>query len=278
MKILVLISTIDDGLRHVPDNLLPSETNVWYVVCWQQTKSSPSTAATEAAARLTTRADVRLTTLAGYGLCRNRNHAIATAISYLDHPMEDAIFVIADDDERLLPDAFDHLRAAYQRFPRMDGALWRLRSTADGQYLKQYPDDLVTYGRHPRSYYPSSVEMTFRTRVWQMGFRFDERFGLGSDYLCAGEEDVLLIDLLRKGLHVLIIPEMIGQTDQSTTGTHTLEPKVLRSKGAVYGYQRSFMGAVLRSLREALSIARHYKVNPLPLFRELWRGLKYIRS
>ena len=278
MKILVLISTIDDGLRRVPNNLLSPETDVWYVVSWQRTDSSLSSAAAEAAARLGTRTDVRLTTLAGHGLCRNRNHAIATAISYLDHPLEDAIFVIADDDERLLPDSFDRLRAAYQHYPRMDGALWRLRSTEEGQYLKHYPNDLTAYGHHPRSYYPSSVEMTFRTRVWQMGFRFDERFGLGSDYLCAGEEDVLLTDLLRKGLHVLMIPGTIGQTSISTTGSHTLEPKALRSKGAVYGYQRSFMGAVLRCLREALSMACHYKVNPLPLFRELWRGLKYIRS
>jgi hypothetical protein len=214
----------------------------------------------------------------GRGLCRNRNHAIETALTWLDHPLEDAIFIIADDDEQLIPEAFDHLRDIYKRYPKMDGALMRLRSSADGQYFKTYPPSLIAYGRHPRSYYPCSWEMTFRTRVWQMGLRFDERFGLGSELLCAGEEDVLLTDITRKGLNILIVPEDIGYTNPVTTGSHLLNPKMLRSKGAVYGYQYYLITAWLRSLREALSLGWKRKVNPWPIFSNILFGVNYIRS
>jgi len=280
LKVLVLISTIDDGLLRVPDILMPAEAEVFYIVSWQRTDAFMSLPhpTTDAEALLSARTDVQLTTLSGRGLCRNRNHAIDTALSCLDHPLEDAIFVIADDDERLLPAAFERLRAAYQRYPRMDGALWRLRSLTDGEYFKTYPPDIVRYGHHPRSYYPSSWEMTFRTRVWQTGLRFDERFGLGSEMLCAGEEDVLLTDMLRKGLNIFILPEDIALTEPVTTGSRPLNTKVLRSKGALYGYQRSWPGAVMRCLREAASLAVRHRRNPWSILQQLLQGVKYIRQ
>lgn len=278
MNVLVLICTIDEGICRVPAMLLTPAEGVCYVVSWQKSTTDVTAAIERAEAQLLDRADVSLTTLLGRGLSRNRNHAIEVAVSCLSDPLEDAIFVMADDDERFCPDAFERLRTLYQRFPRMDGALLRVRRNPDSQYLKPYPETLTLYGHHPRSYYPSSVEMTFRTRVWQMGFRFDERFGLGSEQLCAGEEEVLLTNLLRRGLRVLIVPEDLCVTNATTTGSRVLDPKILRSKGAVYGYQRSLPEAFLRSLREALSLGWKQRVSPLRLFRELWFGVKYIRS
>lgn len=284
MKIYVLIATIDEGICKVPAVLLPEEAGVRYVVSWQQTEAETSMngrmqeAMSEAEAKLRARHDIIVTTLKGRGLCRNRNHSIATALDDLDNPLEDAIFVIADDDEQIMPEAFERLRTTYGRYPKMDGALMRLRSSVNGQYFKSYPEKLVAYGQHPKSYYVCSWEMTFRARVWQTGIHFDERFGLGAEQLCAGEEEVLLTDMLRKGLRVLIVPEDIGYTDPVTTGDKVLDAKVLRSKGAVYGYQLSYVRALLRGLREALSLGMKKHRNPLPLFREIMGGIKYIRS
>lgn len=270
----MLIATIDEGICEVPEVLLPETAGVLYVVSWQQTGDGLFALPPI----LRTRGDVIVTTMEGRGLCRNRNHAIESALAHLTDGLEDAIFVIADDDERLMPEAFERLRAVYERYPKMDGALMRVRSSVDGQYFKSYPENPVVYGHHPRSYYACSWEMTFRTRVWQAGLRFDERFGLGSEMLCAGEEDVLLTDMLRKGLRVLVVPEDIGFTDPVTTGDRLLDARVLRSKGAVYGYQHSYVQALLRGGREALSLGVRQHVNPLPLFREIRRGIKYIRS
>lgn len=271
--IFVLVCTIDDGILRVPQVLLPAEDGVRYVVSWQQT-----TPAATAAPGALMRDDVTLTTLSGRGLCRNRNHAMEVAMSQLADPLEDVVFVLADDDERVDAEAFAKIRALYGNHPRLDGALMRMRSSADGTYFKAYPPKMVRYGQHPRSYYPASVEMTFRSRVWAMGVRFDERFGLGSAELCAGEEDVWLTDMLRRGLRVYVVPEDLCSTNPVTTGSRAMEAKVLRSKGAVYGYRHGWPRAFLRSLREALSLAVRQRASFFFIFRNIWYGVKYIRS
>ena len=270
--IFVLVCTLDDGIHKVPQVLLPPQDGVRYVVSWQQTHTHDAPPAD------LLREDVIMTTLEGRGLSRNRNHAMETAMSLVVDMLEDIVFILADDDERFYSDSFTKIRSFYNQHPKLDAALMRLRSNYDGSYFKSYPQSLMRYGHHPRSYYPASLELTFRSRVWAMNIRFDERFGLGSELLCAGEEDIFLTDMLRKGLLIYIFPEDIASTDPVTTGTYVLDSKVLRSKGAVYGYQRTLASAFLRSWREALSLGCKHRVAPWRLFRELWFGVKYIRS
>lgn len=254
--------------------LLPEVEGVRYVVVWQRQRAFDC----EGWRNGLERADVQVVEMDGKGLCRSRNRAIDVAMSSLHNPLEDAVFVIADDDERLVPEVFERLRAVYERYPKMDAALMRLRSSVSGEYFKTYPPKAVMYGRHPRSYYACSWEMTFRARVWHTGLRFDERFGLGSERLCAGEEEVLLTDMLRKGLRVLVVPEDIGFTDPHTTGDKVLDATVLRSKGAVYGYQYGWLRACARSVREAVGIAFRHRANVCGVFGNIWQGVKYIRE
>ena len=275
MKIIVLISTLNDGILSVPDVLLPATEGVQYVVSWQQ--DGVETCPQNAPAELN-RKDVILTTMQGRGLCRNRNQAMSVALHQLSDPLEDAVFVVADDDERLDADAFAKIRELYGQHERLDIALLRVRNSTDGSPLKSYPPALCSYHSRPRSYYVSSVEMTFRSRVCYAGLRFDERFGLGSPKLCAGEEDVFLFDALQKGLQVLIAPIDLCRTDGATTGSRPLDVKVLRSKGAVYGYTRSWPSAFVRSCRESLSLAVRHRVSAWQVFHNIWYGVKYIRS
>ena len=275
VKLFVLISTLDEGIRGVPEVLLPHEEGVHYVVVWQH---SPQHAASRLGIdEMKERVDVTLVEMEGVGLSRSRNKAMEVAVGLLSNPLEDAVMLVADDDERLLPDAFERIRSAYESRPKLDAALFRLRSSIDHTYFKAYPSEAVSYRRRPRYYYPCSCELTLRCRVWQTSVRFDERFGLGAAYLCAGEEDVLLTDIERRGLHVLIVPADIAETDPLTTGSRVLEARVLRSKGGVYAYQLSLPLAFLRSWREALSLAVRHRSNPWRLFREIWSGVKYIR-
>lgn len=283
MKIIVLISTIDDGIRGVPRVLLPQEAEVRYVVSWQMTAHNDEWRMTndewaEAEARLQERDDVTLTVMAGRGLCRNRNHALDVAVKEMGDKLEDAVFVIADDDEHIDTEAFARIRAAYTRWPKLDVGLFRVRSSEDDSYFKSYPKALMAWDRHPRSYYPCSLEMTFRSRVYHAGVRFDERFGLGSDQLCAGEEEVFICDARRKGLRVVIIPDDIASTDPVTTGDKVLDAKMLRSKGAVYAYSLGLMGAKLRALREAIGLAVRNRRHPWPILKELLWGIKYVRT
>ena len=277
MEIFVLISTIDDGIRKVPEVLLSEEEGVRYVVSWQRTEGYKENTA-KATIALAGRRDVTVATMEGRGLSRNRNHALEVAVDLLPHPLAEAIAIIADDDERLTPDAFARIREAYASRPRLDIALMRVRSSADGSYLKPYPPSPVSYANRPRCYYPCSVEMTLRLRVWHAGLRFNERFGLGSPRLCAGEEDVFLHDAVRKGLNVMVLPIDIATTDPMTTGGHVLDVKVLRSKGAVYGYEYNLPRAIIRSLREAMSLGVRHRRNPWHILRNLLYGVKYVRQ
>ena len=274
-NLYVLISTIGRGIQRVPQVLLPPQDGVRYVVSWQQGKGDDGV---EYPAHLKEREDVVLSVMEGKGLCRNRNNAMKVATSWFADPMEDAVFVIADDDERLEPDGLEKVRQVYGAHPKVDVVLWQMCSIADGQRLKDYPLTLTDYDKAPRSYYVSSVEMTFRSRNYFMGLRFDERFGLGSEKLCAGEEDVFLRDAQQLGLHIWLFPRVLCRTEATTTGSHVLEPKVLRSKGAVYAYRRSWIWTFCRSWREAFSLAWRHHVAVIPLFRNIWSGVKYIRS
>lgn len=300
LRIFVLICTIDDGLRGVPSVLLPEEEGVHYVVSWQRrvgdsaTKSPSAIDGMEqaggdgrdgegggvAAAEklLGERMDVTLTTLEGRGLCRNRNHAMQTAVGLLDDPLEDVLFVVADDDERFLPGAFARVREYFIRYSRLDVALFRVRDRLSSDYLKRYPPQALRYAARPRWYYPSSVEMVFRSRLWHAGVRFDERFGLGSARLSAGEEEVFLADASAKGLNVWVLPADLCSTDAGTTGRSALDVKALRSKGAVYGRLLPRWRAFFRSLREAASLGLRHHRSPIPIFRTLWYGFTYIRS
>lgn len=274
LRLFVIISTIDEGICGVSDVLLPMEEGVQYVVVWQRRNGNVRFAIDS----LKERSDVTLVEMEGEGLSRSRNRAMEVVVELLSSPLEDAVALVADDDERLLPEAFHRIRSAYETRPKLDAALFRLRSSNDGSYFKNYPAEAVSFTHRPRYYYPCSCELTLRCRVWQAGVRFDERFGLGAGFLCAGEEDVLLTDIVHRGMNVMVMPDDIALTDPVTTGSRLLDAKVLRSKGAVYGYQLSLPGAFLRSLREALSLAVRHRHNPLRLFSVIWSGVKYIRS
>ena len=274
MRIIVLISTIDDRIKAVPKVLLPEEEGVSYVVVWQKNKVD----SLELRVDSIKRGDVRVIEMEGKGLSKSRNCAVDAALESLGDTLEDAVLVIADDDEWFMPGAFQRIRAAYERHPKLDGALFRLRSSKDGRYFKDYPKKEVLLGKHPRTYYPCSLEMTVRSRVFVSGLRFDERFGLGSEQLGAGEEDVLLTDMQRKGMKVMIVPEDIATTEPYTTGSRQIDPLVLRSKGALYGYRMALVPAIVRGAKEALSLAVRHRKRVWPLWKEIWFGINYIRS
>lgn len=273
MKLFVLISTIDRRVLRVPDMLCPKEKDVHFVVVWQKTQRNVEVDVSE----LEVRDDVTLITMEGRGLSRSRNRAMEAAIGLLSDSLEDAVFIIADDDEQFRSDAFGKVNSYYINNPKVDIALMRVRSNVTNRYFKHYPDKEINYHKRTRRYYPCSLEMTFRSRVWYAGLRFDTRFGLGSPKLCAGEEDVFLKDAVDKGLRIQIVPIDLGSTRPVTTGHLVNDKVVLRSRGAVYGYSMSFVHAFLRTLRESLSLSLRLRTRFFPIFRNIWYGVKYIR-
>lgn len=272
MNLFVLISTIDEGIERVPRMLLHPCNNVYYVVAWERTTSTVTDQEPEALQR----SDVRCIVMEGKGLCRSRNRCMDEAWTWqkrLGLVAAETVWLLSDDDEVYKADAPKKILDFFASNPETDVALWRLRDH-DGGRLKRYPFGLTHYANHPRWYYPSSCEMTMRSTVYETEVRFDERFGLGSDELCAGEEEVWLYDVYKTGCRIEIVPETIAATEANTTGRDVLNVKVLRSKGAVYARTMWRGMAYLRAVHEAFSLNRHYGAPIWSTLKTICEGMK----
>lgn len=266
MLLSVCICTLDDGIRQVAGGLIPPCVGIEYVVSWQCTGTAEHCAVP---AELEERDDVRIYRLQGRGLSRNRNHALEQARGEL--------LLIADDDERFRPAYLANVLRSFADHPRMDIGLFRVKDH-QGNWLKNYPEISYDYPHVPPGAYPCSVELVLHRRVVEAGLRFDEHYGLGSPYLAAGEEDILLLDAMRMGLLIRYIPLCIAETEAVTTGQlFPVSPAVQRSKGAVFYRVYGGWRALWRCTREALSWMVHRGRNPFPLFVHMLQGIRYAR-
>ena len=161
----ILISTIDERLSQVPALLLPERPDVHYIVSIQHTGPL---SLVNVPAPLTYRQDVTLAFLQGKGLSRNRNNALRLATG--------DICLIADDDNRYQSEYFDTIIETWKENPDADIITFQAESYK-GELLHPYPVPYVC-----------SQEITLRRESIISGsVFFDERFGLGSQHLCAGE-------------------------------------------------------------------------------------------
>lgn len=249
MTLDILICTIDEGIEKVPEVLMSPRGDVRYVVSMQYTKEEMRELVPTV---LREREDVTLTFLEGKGLSRNRNNAIA-------HARGD-IMLIADDDNRYTKELIGNIFEAYKQHPKADVIHFQALDM-EGALLHAYPASYI-----------SSVEMTFRREVKT---RFDERFGLGSELLCAGEEEVWMKDARDAGYKILYIPKPIVMTPRETTGIHFLGNKrVQMSKGATFQYVYGTTNAWWRTLKEAGWWWIHKGANPFPILWNMIRGME----
>ena len=248
MTLDILICTIDEGIERVPEVLMPPMGGVRYVVSMQWTRPEMRERVPQV---LREREDVTLTLLAGEGLSRNRNNAI-------EHATGD-VLLIADDDNRYTPELTGNIFRAYEEHPEADVIHFQTLNM-EGKPLHPYPADFV-----------SSVEMTFRREV---KVRFDERFGLGSELLCAGEEQVWMKAAKDEGYQVLYVPSPIVMTPSGTTGEQFLGNRKLQmSKGATFRQVYGTGNALWRTMKEARWWMMHRGANPLPIIRNMVKGI-----
>lgn len=267
MLLSVLICTLNEGIKDVAQILLPKRDDVNYIISFQYTEEYYLSLIPDL---LSLRDDVAVHTLPGKGLSINRNNALMYATG--------DIALIADDDVRYKDEYFDTILKTFQEHTDVDIALFRAKSY-DGKWLKKYPEYSYDYIDGPEDNYPCSLEIVFRKSVYDRGIRFDSRFGLGSDYLASGEEDIILEDALKAKLKVVYFPEVIVETDDNTTGLRfLLDERVQRSKGAVFFYCHGFSGALFRCIKESLYHAIHSYANPFRLLKNMYDGIEYCRK
>lgn len=248
MVLEILICTIDKGIGKIPDVLMSPREDVRYVVSMQWTSEE---AKKRVPAVLREREDVKLVFLEGKGLSRNRNNAI-------EHASGD-VLLIADDDNRYTDELIANIFEAYEAYPEADVIHFQALNM-EGKSLHPYPADYV-----------SSVEMSFRRNV---KVKFDERFGLGSEKLCAGEEQVWVKDAADAGYNIRYVAKPVVMTSAGTTGERFVgNRKAQMSKGAAFKYVYGVGEAVWRSVKEAGWYLCHRGVNPLPILYNMLKGI-----
>lgn len=217
LSIDILIATHrPEGIERVAEMLPDPIAATRYVISWQNHEDFPLPEELK-------RADVEVHRFDSPGLSANRNNA-------LRHCHAD-IVLIADDDVIINTGALEELRKAYAENPEMDLATLH----AD------FPGKSCTYPHKPtrlsiplpKGYYVSSIEISFRRKPME-GYCFNPMFGLGTEKLSAGEDELFLLTAIRRGLDCRYLPISICSHPNLSTGLKAqLTPGEMRAMGAV---------------------------------------------
>ncbi|MDY6826327.1 MAG: glycosyltransferase family 2 protein [Bacillota bacterium] len=204
MRINILVATLDQGIKRVPNILLPQRGDLQYIVSHQVTSKKYR----KIPAALT-RKDISVVQIEGKGLCRNRNNALALA--------DGDIIILADDDVRYRDEYMENVKNAFNDDQDLSVACFKIATPPGEPEYKEYARRpyLLDEEEH---HYISTLEIVFRLdRIKEEGLYFDERFGLGSKLNSFGEESVFIHDCLKAGLRVKYIPQYIVEHPSVST-------------------------------------------------------------
>ncbi len=134
----------------------------------------------------------------GRGLSRNRNFGLSLARA-------DTIWFL-DDDVIVEPQAAEHLRSALAA-ANAQALCCRMRLTESGKLAKRYGPARII-GRLGVLKVSSVEILVDRRFLSEHGIRFNESLGIGTR-LCSGEENMLLLDILRANGRIVHFPEAL---------------------------------------------------------------------
>lgn len=261
----ILICTFNKGIVRVGELLLEPREGIQYIVSYQYNDERYLDLVPES---LRERDDVILFEHRGQGLSANRNLALEKSQADL--------YMFADDDERFTPDTFQTILGTFASHPELDVAFFTA-TTYTGKPLKAYPAEELTLTGMPETYDISTIEMVCRSRVKNL-VRFDERFGLGAQFLTCGEEEIWMEDAVRAGLSMRFFPMKTVETSTLLKRRRIfVDAGVQRSHGAQEYYRRGSR-AWLSCLRFAFRAARKRQARFWPLMKHLAEGIRYMQK
>lgn len=167
--------------------------------------------------------DTRVFTYVETGVARSRNRALQKATA--------EICLLADDDVVFLESAESSVLEVFKQYPVADIITFQTQ-TPHGALSKKY----ATKQKWHTNYSllgVKSCEIAFRTQsIKNAGLQFDERFGLGALFP-SGEENIFLLDALRKGLRILYVPLPIVVHPEYSSGGNFCDSQLISAKGAM---------------------------------------------
>lgn len=243
-----------DGIRRFAAIIPPSVPGVSYVVSWQAHDNAavPET--------LLQRADVQVLRFDGEGQVANRNNALAACVA--------DIIVIADDDVQYDMAMVKHLRYVYDHEPHVDVVTFTV--TRPG--LCSRPENPQWLTHFPQGYYVAAFELSLRrsTAGWM---RFNPMLGLNArSEMCAGEDEMFLVDALRFGLRCMYVPLEVGRHPHASTGARIPTPQVLQAQGCVLAALFGKAKGRFYIFEKSMRIWRKYGISPLRTLPPMLRG------
>ncbi|MBR9873084.1 MAG: glycosyltransferase family 2 protein [Vibrionaceae bacterium] len=218
LTINVLISTLNDGIERLMSGRFPEDEAVKYIVVHQVKDGYVLKGNIEK--WLESRADFLYYRSNDTGLSKSRNFALSKSSS--------DIVIFCDDDVSYVNDAFDIIKNSFDKNKKIDIATFKVK-TLTGFDFKKYNSEGF---RHTNKtiFKVSSIEVAAkRESIMSKEIKFDERFGLGTQ-LPASEENIFLLDCLKKGLNLNYFPNAINIHPMESSGRDWDNPKMRSSK------------------------------------------------
>lgn len=237
-----------DGIRRVAAMQLPRIEGVRYVVSWQSHENADVPDELR-------REDIEVCRFDGVGLSANRNNSIECC--------RGDVIIIADDDLRFFEDGIRELRDAYEQNLEVD--VITFRSVHESGVC--YPTESVRLNKRlPKNYFVTSFELSMRraTAGW---LRCCPELGLGSARMHGGEDEMLLLSAIRRGLNCRFFPITVCEHDHPSTGTKAhFTDENLRASGCVIALTYPWTAF----LRVPLKAWRVSRAGQASLPRALW--------
>lgn len=228
---------------------LPIIEGVRYIVSWQDHRDTPIPDSLN-------REDIKIIRYDKSGQSFNRNNAFS-------HCSADVI-LCSDDDLIYDPKGLKGIIEIFSNHKELDLATFRSDSRHRNKVFPNTPHKLSI--PYPKYYSVACYEIAFR-RATAGNLRCHPKFGLGSPAMHGGEDELLLLTAIHRGLNCRYFPLTICAHPNDSTGTKsTMTGKNLRAMGCIIAltYPCSCI------LRIPLKAWRTYRAGQSSLLKSLW--------
>ncbi len=221
VKLNILVSTINDGIKNIGKIFLPLDNKISYIISHQVTNNKDYS---NEITQLKQRKDTLYLSLDVKGLSKNRNNC-------LKHIDGDIVY-ICDDDVGLRYESILKVIEKFKNSDNLDVLRCQVK-TFEGRPYKQYKsieykvDSLIQLTNF------SSIEMTVKSSFIKENYiSFDESFGIGAPYPL-GEDFIFITDIFKKNGNIVHYPIDLVEHGEFGTGG-VLSDNVIFGRGAVF--------------------------------------------
>ncbi|PQJ17814.1 hypothetical protein BST94_12345 [Nonlabens xylanidelens] len=163
-----------------------------------------------------------------FGLSRSRNLALRNC--------NGAFAWILDDDVQVLQESISVIVDKLNAYKNSSLLVFKIL-TPKGADKRVYSkkDKLATTKKE--LFHIHSIEMIFNTAIWRdKNFRFDTRFGLGSQFKM-GEEYVLSQEIISQKCAIMLVPEAVVVHAEISTANDPSSNEVIYARGAIAAHE-----------------------------------------